>query len=70
MARYTVTAVWDPEARVYWSRSDIAGLDVEAETPSEFVDLVESLAPDLMGDNGLPADPVTITGEAALTAAS
>jgi hypothetical protein len=70
MARYTVTAVWDPEARVYWSRSNIVGLNVEAETLSEFVDLVESLAPDLMRDNGLPAGPVTIIGEAALKAAS
>ncbi len=53
MARYTVTAVWDTEAEVYGSRSDIVGLNVEAATLSEFVDLVEALAPELMRDNGM-----------------
>ncbi|HEV7229219.1 DUF1902 domain-containing protein [Brevundimonas sp.] len=63
MAHYTVTAVWDPEAGVYWSQSDIVGLNVEAETLSAFVDLVETLAPELMRDNGMAVGPVTITGE-------
>ena len=70
MARYTVTAVWDAGAEVYWSRSDIVGLNVEAATLSEFVDLVEALAPELMRDNGMAPDPVTITGETVLKAAS
>lgn len=70
MARYTVTAVWDPEAGVYWSRSDIVGLNVEAATLSAFVDLVETLAPELMRDNGMAPGPITITGETALKAAS
>ena len=70
MAHYTVTAVWDPEAGVYWSQSDIVGLNVEAETLSAFVDLVETLAPELMRDNGMAVGSVTITGEAALKAAS
>jgi hypothetical protein len=70
MARYTVTAVWDAEAEVYGSRSDIVGLNVEAATLSEFVDLVEALAPELMRDNGMPPGPITITGETALEVAS
>ncbi|MBA4804603.1 MAG: DUF1902 domain-containing protein [Brevundimonas sp.] len=70
MARYTVTAVWDADAGVYWSQSDIVGLNVEAATLSEFVDLVETLAPELMRDNGVEPGPVTITGETALKAAS
>ncbi|MDP3368411.1 MAG: DUF1902 domain-containing protein [Brevundimonas sp.] len=70
MARYTVTAVWDAEAEVYGSKSDIVGLNVEAATLSEFVDLVEALAPELMRDNGMVPGPITITGETALKAAS
>lgn len=70
MARYTVTAVWDDEAGVYGSRSDIVGLNVEAATLGEFVDLVESIAPDLMRDNGMTPGPITITGETTLKAAS
>ena len=70
MARHTVTAVWDAEAEVYGSKSDIIGLNVEAATLSEFVDLVEALAPELMRDNGMAAGPVTITGETVLKAAS
>lgn len=70
MARYAVTAVWDAEAGVYWSQSDIVGLNVEAATLSEFVDLVEAMAPELIRDNGLAPGPITITGETTLKAAS
>lgn len=70
MARYTVTAVWDAEAGVYWSQSDLVCLDVEAATLSEFVNLVETLAPELIRDNGLEPGPITITGETTLKAAS
>jgi hypothetical protein len=34
---FTVTASWDPEARVFTSQSDIPGLVVEAETYEELV---------------------------------
>lgn len=70
MARHTVTAVWDAEAEVYRSKSDIVGLNVEAASLSEFVDLVEALAPELMRDNGMAPGPITIAGETALKAAS
>lgn len=55
---------------MYWSQSDLVGLNVEAATLSEFVDLVETLAPELMRDNGLEPGPITITGETTLKAAS
>lgn len=48
---YTVTATWDQEARVFTSQSDIPGLVVEAETFEEFVDLVRSLAPEVIAAN-------------------
>ena len=51
---FTVTAIWDPEPRVFTSQSDIPGLVVEAETFEVFVGLVEALAPEMIAAN-LPA---------------
>ena len=51
--RYIVTAVWDAEARVYYSESDIDGLHIEAETLDEFESLILDLAPDLIIENHL-----------------
>ena len=48
---YKVEAIWDPDAAVFTSRSDIPGLVVEAETFEEFVSLVEDLAPQVMASN-------------------
>ena len=48
---FTVTATWDPGARVFTSRSDLPGLVVEAETFEEFVDLVRALAPEVIAAN-------------------
>ena len=70
MASYTVRAVWDSEAEVFWSEGNIPGLNVEAETLSAFVGLVEAMAPDLLRENGCPLGPVTITGETELKLAS
>ena len=50
-ASFTVTATWDPEAGVFYSRSDIPGLHVEATTFDEFVSLVRDLAPEMIADN-------------------
>lgn len=33
---FTVDAVWDPEAKVWYSESDIIGLHIEAETFEDF----------------------------------
>ena len=48
---FTVTATWDAEAGVFTSKSDIPGLVVEAETFEELVDLVRTLAPDMIAAN-------------------
>ena len=48
---FKVTAVWDDEAKVFTSSSDIPGLVVEADTFEEFVALVEALAPDILTTN-------------------
>jgi hypothetical protein len=49
-----VTAVWDPDAEVFTTESDIPGFVVEAGTFEELVDLVRSLAPEVIAAN-LPA---------------
>jgi Domain of unknown function (DUF1902) len=51
---FKVLAIWDDEAKVFTSQSDIPGLVVETETFEEFVGLVEALAPEMLADN-LPA---------------
>jgi Domain of unknown function (DUF1902) len=48
---FKVTAVWDAEAKVFTSSSDIPGLVVEADTFEEFVSLVEALAPEMLTSN-------------------
>ena len=50
-AAYHVQANWDAEAGVWVSQSNIPGLVVEAATLAEFVELVETLAPELLADN-------------------
>ena len=45
---YFVTAVWDSEAQVFYSESDVKGLHVEADTLEAFEALVVDLAPDLI----------------------
>ena len=48
---FTVTAVWDPDAEAFTTKSDIPGLVVEAATFEELVDLVRSLAPEVIAAN-------------------
>ena len=48
---FKVTAIWDPEVKVFTSESNIPGLVVEAETFEEFVSLVEALAPEMLEAN-------------------
>lgn len=61
---FRVTALWDSEAGVFHSESDIPGLVVEAETFDAFVDLVRGLAPEVLADNRPDvAPPYRITVE-------
>ncbi len=44
---FTVRAVWDEEAGVFFSESDIDGLHIEAKNLEEFEEIAMELAPDL-----------------------
>lgn len=60
-AAFHVSAIWDEEAGVFFSQSDIPGLHVEAETFEAFVTLVHALAPEMIADNtALGGKPVAI----------
>jgi Domain of unknown function (DUF1902) len=48
---FKVKAVWDHDAGVFYSQSDIPGLVVEADTFEAFVCLVELLAPEMLEAN-------------------
>jgi hypothetical protein len=48
---YYVKALWDPEAAVWTSESDIPGLVVEANTLTEFEFLIWELAPEMLAAN-------------------
>ncbi len=50
---YVVTAVWDADAQVFYSESDIRGLHVEADTLEAFEALIGDLTPDLIVENYL-----------------
>ncbi|HBS49310.1 MAG TPA: hypothetical protein DEA05_04110 [Rhodobacteraceae bacterium] len=50
---YYVTAVWDAEAGVWVSESDIIGLHVEAQTLEEFEQLVDEFAAEMIVANHL-----------------
>ncbi len=48
---FYVNAVWDEEANVFYSKSNIKGLHIEADTIEEFSDLVKEFAPELIFNN-------------------
>ena len=48
---YYVRAIWDPEAAVWVSESDIPGLVIEADTLAEFENLTGELAPEMLAAN-------------------
>ncbi|UOA14532.1 DUF1902 domain-containing protein [Sulfitobacter dubius] len=49
--RFYVKALWDEDAKVFYSESDIVGLHIEAATIEEFVEVMDDLAPQLVLDN-------------------
>ena len=59
--KYLVTAIWDEEALVFYSESDICGLHIEAATLDEFESLTVDLAPDLIAENLLSSEEVSAT---------
>lgn len=48
---FYIQADWDPEAEVWISSSNIPGLCIETDTLSEFVELAEAFAPEMLLDN-------------------
>ncbi len=48
---YYVKAIWDPEASVWISETDVPGLVIEANTLSEFESLMVELAPEMLALN-------------------
>jgi hypothetical protein len=49
---YHVEAHWDPEAKVWVSKSDVPGLVIETATLAEFEALMRELVPEMVADNG------------------
>ena len=48
---YYVRALWDDEAGRYYSKTNIPGLNVEAETLAAFIEIAEELAPQMLEAN-------------------
>lgn len=53
---FHIKAVRDEEAGVFWSKSDIAGLHIEAETFEEFKRVAEEFAAELILENHLDGE--------------
>ena len=48
---YFIRAIWDPDAKVYYSDTNVPGLVVEAESLGEFVSIAEELLPEILEAN-------------------
>jgi hypothetical protein len=48
---YFVKAIWDSEANVWISETDIPGLNIEADSLEEFERLMKDLGPELLAAN-------------------
>ncbi|MDD9909637.1 MAG: DUF1902 domain-containing protein [Ahrensia sp.] len=55
---FFVKALWDDEAKVFTSQSDIIGLHIEAETLKEFEELVLDCAVDLVLANHVSPEDI------------
>ena len=53
---FFVKAVWDEEAKVFCSDSDIVGLHIETETIEEFREVLVDIAPELILANHVTND--------------
>jgi len=61
---FYVKAIWDPEAEVWCSESNIRGLVLETAALAEFESLARHFAPDLLAENMGLHGPVPIRFEA------
>jgi len=48
---FTLRALWDDQARIYYSESDIIGLHIEASTLDEFERAMMEMGPELIKAN-------------------
>lgn len=58
---FTVRAVWDDEAKAYYSESDIVGFHIEAATLDEFEAIMRDVAPDLIVANHISKPELATT---------
>jgi hypothetical protein len=61
---FYVKAIWDPEAEVWGSESNIRGLGLETATLAEFESLAKHFAPELLAENLNVHGPVPVRFEA------
>lgn len=61
MKVFYVNPVWDDEAQVFYSESDIIGLHVEAPTLEEFEEAIKDVAVDLIISNHLSKREIAST---------
>ncbi len=52
---FFVEAVWDEDANVFYSKSDIEGFHIESETIEEFEDVMRDTAIELIMENHVTA---------------
>lgn len=55
---FRVAALWDDEAKVFYSESDIKGLHIEAKTIDEFEEIMQDVAVELIVANHLTAPEI------------
>jgi Domain of unknown function (DUF1902) len=53
---FYIKAIWDDEAKVFYSESDISGLHIETPTIEEFEDLMKDLAVDMVTSNHMTSN--------------
>ncbi|MBK8458177.1 MAG: DUF1902 domain-containing protein [Phyllobacteriaceae bacterium] len=55
---YSIAALWDDEAKVFYSESDIIGLHIEAGTIEEYETVMHEVAVELIVANHLTASEI------------
>jgi Domain of unknown function (DUF1902) len=58
---FSVRAVWDPEAKVYYSESDIFGLHIETKSLDEFEEVMMAEGVNLILDNHISPEDLAAT---------
>jgi Domain of unknown function (DUF1902) len=56
---FYIKAIWDEEAKVFYSESDISGLHIETATLEEFEEIMKELAVDMVMANHMTPQELT-----------